>query len=415
MDEPLTWLARRVAFGRPVDRLVELVGSEPAHAIGVLTRPDDHAVARGPDPWEDLDLGGLDDRAVRTAGPVVVDRWLDHMAATPRPLEEWMTWFWYDHFGVAYRVVRDLLPLVRHFRLLRRHALGNFRELVRDVTVDAAMLDFLDGGVSTGSAPNENYARELLELYTIGIGNYGEDDVAAAARALTGWVVRRPREWEVTFIAFRHDDRPNRLLGVDGVHDLDTVVDAVTSHPACAPFVAGKLARTVLGDEVSEEAIGRYAAVFTDSGLELAPLLASILSDGVAGSWSPLVDEPVRWLMTVEQAVGARLAAADRLRYLQVAGQVPGNCPSVNGYPGELVWLGASATIGRFNAAHQLAQVAADGSPALGAAVVGDLDALATALLRPVGFEPATRAALAPLAGRDLLAAALACPEMIVT
>ena len=120
------------------------------------------------------------------------------------------------------------------------------------------MLVYLDGRTSTAEAPNENYGRELLELFALGVGNYTEDDVQAAARALTGWVVAR-RFDSARFVPGRHDRTPQTLLGVDGVTDVDSVIEAVVAHPAHPRFVARRIVREYLGDPDRLDPDGRRA------------------------------------------------------------------------------------------------------------------------------------------------------------
>ena len=141
--------------------------------------------------------------------------------------------------------------------MLGAEGLGDFRTLLRAVTLDSAMLVYLDGTDSRKGDVNENYGRELLELFALGVGNYSEDDVRAGAAALTGWHVYR-RDTTVSFQPRIHDDTPQHYLGRDGVHDVDSVIDAVVDHEACAPFIAGKLARAILGPAVDDDA-GRGA------------------------------------------------------------------------------------------------------------------------------------------------------------
>ena len=142
------------------------------------------------------------------------------------------------------------------------------------------MLVFLDGATSKGTAPNENFGRELLELYTVGVGNFTEADVKAAAAALTGWVVRRRDGWKVRFVPARHDDTPQTLLGVDGVHDADTTIAAATSSQACPVFLASKLGRYLLGD-IDDATVLALAATFANADLDISALARATLGAGV--------------------------------------------------------------------------------------------------------------------------------------
>ena len=219
--EQVLWLARRAGFGL-ANGSKERPSSGPSAMLETLVDPSANGVPLAADPFAFIPLfDPEDDPARRASVNQFISAWLDHMVATPRQLEEMMTWFWHDHFAVQTAVVRSGRLMADHINLLRRHSLGNFRILIRQVTTDAAMLDYLDGASSTIRAPNENYGRELLELYTMGIGNYTEADVKAAAASLTGWQVRIRDGARVAFNARLHDARPQVLLGRT-VSDVDS-------------------------------------------------------------------------------------------------------------------------------------------------------------------------------------------------
>jgi uncharacterized protein (DUF1800 family) len=284
---------------------------------------------------------------------------------------------------------------------------------VRAATTDAAMLLYLDGGTSTGSQPNENYGRELLELFMLGLGKYSEADVQAGAKALTGWTIDR-RTGRSIFVASRHDNGAQRYLGVDGIHDVDSVVGAVTAHEACAPFVAGKLARTILGPSIDDALVQELAATFAASGLDTRVLVRAILEAAASGRVQPAFVQPVPWLVAAQRATGSTLAGRSRLASLRAAGQVPMVPPSVAGWPLGSAWLGASTMVARYNMATALAASTPTGNPALMAATAFDVDALADSVARPEGFGGATAAALAQVRAdpRAVLTLALASPEL---
>ena len=356
--DEVAWLARRAGWGlRPgeLDALTEL-GTEAV--IDMLVAPDDHGIGPEASPWDGVEY--VDDPQQRP-GQVLdtIERWVTHLVTTERPFENSLSWFWHDHFAVSYAVVQHLPAMIDHLELLRRHALGDFRQLIREVSTDAAMLIFLDGATSTGEAPNENYGRELLELYTTGVGNYTEDDVQAAAVALTGYVVQRRRGFTVAFVPPRHDDTPQTFLGVNGVNDVDGVVDAAVSHPATPGFIAGKVARHYLGS-VDHGLIDRFATTFADHDLTIAPLGRAVLEAGLDGAGGPLVMAPVPWTVQILRATGATPPPRPLIDLLGLMGQVPGNPPSVGGFPGATTWLASSATAGRFTAAGGIARMTPD-------------------------------------------------------
>ena len=407
----MAWLARRVGFGVGPGLLDEWVALGPNAVLDQLTDPDTAGVSVPGDPFAGLE------RTIGDSGPNLrqtIGAWFEHVVAGQRHLQTWMQWFWHDFFAVSAAVVRQPGLVHDHFNLMFDHGLGNFGELLRSMSIDGAMLVFLDGTHSTAAAPNENYGRELLELYSVGVDQFGEDDVLAAARALTGWVVRARRDLGVQFVPFRHDDTPQTLLGVAGVADLDSVIDAVTGHPATAPRVTRLLARRILG-EVDDGLIARHAEAFAGD-LELGPLVRGLLEDGLDGAGSAVLIEPFPWLVAAVRAVGSpprERVIGDALR---MAGQIPFLPPNVGGFPPPTSYLTTSATTARFNMANAIADNARQPTPANEAAAAGDLAALADALGLPSGFSSDTASAIASLSEpADRLAAALASPDLIVS
>ncbi len=418
----MAWLWRRAGFGPAPGQL----DATAATTLDTLVNPDAYGVPAPADPWADVDLSSYDPQAKGGANKKLVadtiGAWLVAMTSTSRPFEEWMRWFWHGHFVSNIRVVKHPALMVQQLRMFGALGLGDFRSLLRAVTVDPAMLIYLDGITNRRDGVNENYGREVLELFALGVGHYTEDDVRAGAEALTGWRVQGRTGTTATAVLQpnRHDDSSKTYLGRTGVHDLDTVVDAIVNHPACAPFLTAKLARAVLGPAVDPALIDRLAGEFASSGLQLRPLMRSILESGDAAV--DLLVAPVPWLVSMIKATGAPAAAAvsqTGQSGLVPAGQLPFDAPNVAGWPGGRAWLTASTTVARFNMAATVAGLTPDGAPARQAARQGDLAALADILGHPAGFGEGTRSALADLAPRDptgtnRLAVAMASPELAV-
>ncbi|MGZ4681018.1 MAG: DUF1800 domain-containing protein [Acidimicrobiales bacterium] len=416
----IAWLARRVGFGLGPGELDSLVALGVPSVVDRLVDPDAHGIAAAPDPWRSLDLAGYDIH--KSGGPLrqaSVEAWLQAMFVTPRPLEEWMRWFWHGHFVSTNGVVKDPRLMVGQLRMLGAEGLGDFRTLLRAVTIDPAMLVYLDGTDSRIGAVNENYGREVLELFALGVGNYSEADVRAGATALTGWHVYRP-DGTASFQSRIHDDSPQSYLGRTGVHDLDTVVDAIVGHDACAPFITGKLARAILGPDVDDGLISRLAGDFAASGLQIRPLVRAILEAGLDGASSTMVMAPVPWAVAAARSAGVGPDDLGRALPLGLrdAGQLPMSAPNVGGWPGGRAWLTSSTTLSRVDLAGRIASKAPDADPARQAAAAGDLAALADRLGRPEGFIPATSAALGALhdrgdSGVGVLTAALSSPDLV--
>ena len=199
--------------------------------------------------------------------------WADRMLNTRRPLEEKMTLFWHGHFATSEAKVRDYRKMLRQNETFREHATGDFRDLMVAVAQDPAMLAFLDAGVNVKGAPNENFAREIMELFTMGVGNYSETDIREAARAFTGWNAE-----ELTFVVDveKHDDGDKTVLGRTGNLDGTEVIDVIMAEPATAEFMAAKLYRYFVRDELTPELEAELGAVLRDAGYQIKPLLTTI-------------------------------------------------------------------------------------------------------------------------------------------
>lgn len=171
--------------------------------------------------------------------------WLTRMIETPRPLEEKMTLFWHGHFATSYRTIEDSYHMFRQNQLFRKHALGNFGELMLQIIRDPAMLAYLDNNDSRKNKPNENLARELMELFSLGVGNYSEQDIKEGARALTGYTFD---DDEFVFNERNHDTGAKRVLGKSGNLDGDGFVMAILSQRAVANYMAWKFYRFFVAD-----------------------------------------------------------------------------------------------------------------------------------------------------------------------
>jgi len=417
----IAWLARRAGWGLAPGELDDLVAVGTSAVLDRLTRPDEVGVLPNRSPWEGMKFAVDPDGKERARQNLEAgSRWLTHLGNGTRPFEDAMAWFWHDHFAVSAEVVNYLPAMTAHLDLLQQHSMGNFREMIRAVTVDEGMLVFLDGAGSAAGSPNENYGRELQELYTLGIGNYTEADVRAAAVALTGYMVRKRGGWKARFNPDRHDDSPQTLLGVDGVHDVDTVVDTILDHPAVPVRIAGKMAAHFLGNSDSG-LVRSLADTFAAASLEIAPLGRAVLEAGLAGESVPLVMSPVPWLVQVIRSTGADVEPRTTFAMLRNMGQVPGVPPNVAGYPGAAAWLSSSSTAARFTTAGLIASRTPEDSPILIAAAGGHWDEMADLLVRPAGFSDATRGALADvpasmgrLPGAGRLAVALSSPDLLI-
>jgi uncharacterized protein (DUF1800 family) len=256
--------------------------------------------------------------------------------------------FWTDHLNV-FQGKGDCawFKTAEDRDVVRRHALGRFRDLLRASALSPAMLVYLDGRRNHKDRPNENYARELLELHTLGVrGGYTQRDVMECARALTGWDVREKRgRGQVFFDPARHDDGEKILLGVripagGGEGDLDRVLDIACAHPSTARHVAGKLCRRFVADEPPAERVERVAGVFARSGGDLRATVREVL--GGLGSARPRFKRPFRFVVSALRGLAcATQGRREVRRYLERMGQASFQHPTPDGYADEAgPWLG---------------------------------------------------------------------------
>lgn len=199
--------------------------------------------------------------------------WAQRMLTTHRPLQEKLALFWHGHFATSDDKVRDYRKMMKQLALFHQHGNGNFRDLLIGVAKDPAMLVFLDAGDNVKGRPNENFGREILELFTMGVGNYSETDIREAARAFTGWT-----NDDLTFVvkADLHDDGEKTFLGRTGRFDGVGIIDVTLEQEVTARFIAGKLYRYFVREDASPELIAKLGKFFKDREYEIAPLLTTI-------------------------------------------------------------------------------------------------------------------------------------------
>lgn len=199
--------------------------------------------------------------------------WANRMVASPRPLQENMALFWHGHFATNETKVRDYRKSLGLLELFQQQGLGNFRDLTVAVAKSPAMLSFLDAGVNVKGASNENFAREIMELFTLGVGHYTEKDIREGARAFTGW-----NFVDVKFVVnqAQHDDSEKTFLGRTGRFDGVDIIDIIMQQPAAADFIAGKIYRYFVRQELAPDLQKQLGAVLRDNHYEIRPLLEKI-------------------------------------------------------------------------------------------------------------------------------------------
>jgi uncharacterized protein (DUF1800 family) len=276
--------------------------------------------------------------------------WLHEMLVSPSPLTERMTLFWHNHFATSQQKVRVGQLMYRQNVLLRREALGNFAALLHAIARDPAMLVYLDNAGSRRQAPNENFAREVMELFTLGEGRYGEQDVKEAARAFTGWSLDRD-SGEFVYRRAWHDAGEKTVLGRSGRFDADAVIDILLARPETAELVAAKLWREFVSPHPDAAEVQRWAQILRDSRYELKPLLATILTSDAF--WTPanrasLIKSPIDLVVGTLRMFAIEPEDLRPAVFASAAlGQNPFSPPNVKGWPGGEAWIDSATLLGR--------------------------------------------------------------------
>ncbi|OLC82017.1 MAG: hypothetical protein AUH72_08000 [Acidobacteria bacterium 13_1_40CM_4_65_8] len=277
--------------------------------------------------------------------------WANRMLTTKRPLEEKLTLFWHGHFATGDVKVRDYRMMLQQNEMLRAHAAGSFRDLLIGILKDPAMLVYLDNGENVKKHPNENFGRELLELFTMGVGNYTERDVREAARSFTGWT---NDVLAFKFDAEQHDFGDKAFLGRTGSFNGEDIIDAILRQPVTAEFVAAKLYRYFVRDDMSAPVKTSLGRTFRDSGYQLRPLLTQIfLSRDFYSSKSDAtqIKSPVALVVSTYKKMGLRdlPTIPDFGRMTGGLGQALFDPPNVAGWAGGRTWITPATLFQRGN------------------------------------------------------------------
>ncbi len=305
--------------------------------------------------------------------------------SSERQLLERMVEFWSDHFNVfAGKADCAWLKVVDDREVIRRHALGSFRDLLLASATSPAMLVYLDGRANVAGKPNENYAREILELHTLGVdGGYTQRDVMELARALTGWQVRTFFErGRTVFVSKVHDALAKEVLGLrlesGAKADLERIADRLAAHPSTAGFLARKLCRSFIADEPPDTLVKSVAAAFTRSRGDILFTLAALLYSQELRTAPPKFKRPYAFAVSALRHSGARTDGGRGLqRQIEEMGQLPFAWPTPDGYPeGEEHW--SARMLPRWNFALALA-----GNAIPGTRVAANPEGLALELCRP--------------------------------
>jgi uncharacterized protein (DUF1800 family) len=340
-------LLRRAGFGATPHELSYYCGLGYDGALDELLNPQkvDNGKLEDAIRQQDFDFTTIDD---------LKRWWLYRMAFTRRPLEEKMTLFWHGHFATSNRKVNNAYAMYGQNQLFRANGLGNFSQLLHSVSKDPAMIVWLDNQQNRKGKPNENYAREIMELFTLGIGNYSESDIKEAARAFTGWQTLPAGFF---FNKNQHDDGEKTVLGVTGNLNGDDVVDILVKQPATGKFIARKMVKFFVADEPDEAMVGRVADVYRRSAGDLKQMMRAIFTDKVFLSekaFHAKIKSPAELVVGAIKTLQITKLDADLPTTMARMGQDLFMPPNVKGWDGGRAWIATDTMMERFNFANRI-------------------------------------------------------------
>ena len=363
-------LLRRAGFGAPREELEQYVAKGYEATVEELLHPERAAPLD-----EDVIRRYHVDQNVLTTPLSCQAYWLYRMINSQRPLEEKMALFWHGLFATAYFKLDHPKEIVNQTNTFRRHGLGPFNNMLVELSKDPAMIFWLDNKDNHKDAPNENYGRELLELFSMGIGNYTEDDVKACARAFTGWTIRNAEymsirasrdsvwpyghlDWQFEYLPEDHDDSPKTFLGHTGQFNGEDIIDIICQHPATGWFIAGKLYNFFVADTPDEAAIQVLAEEFRNSNGEIRSVLRALfLSDFFRSEQIRFakVKSPVELTVGTARLAGSRQfpdwGIIDLALDASYMGQEILNPPTVEGWHTGKEWIDTGTLVERVNLA----------------------------------------------------------------
>jgi len=338
--------ARSDGYAKTVDRLIESPIAEPP----VFPGGDDASQDKG------LNVGQLQ------------QWWLDWMQATPTPFGERMTLFWHGHFTSDYRKVADNTFMYWQNLTWRRMSMTNLRSMLMEVTTDPAMLRYLDLATSTGQNPNENYSRELMELFTMGAGNYTEEDVRESAKALAGWQLPQPDSFATgqgnrrlpvyvgqkagIFNPRRAYKGSVTYLGKTGPLDTQGVIDRILAQPATAQLIATKVAQHFVCGRPGASYVTGLADVFRRSKYDVKTLMHAVFTSSeftADGNYRGLVKSPAEFMLGTARALGSKALGKLIAASGSGMGQSLFDPPDVNGWPSNESWISSNTVVERVN------------------------------------------------------------------
>lgn len=334
-------LYRRAGFGASYGELQSAVDRGPGKAIDFLLAT----------PGQDAERQFLIlEKQIRSGGSLeqMSNYWLYRMAKSDAQLQEKATLFWHGHFATSAAKVDEVGLMLDQNTLLRRNALKKFGPMVQEISKDPAMLIYLDSKVNRKTRPNENYARELMELFCLGLGNYTEDDIKQVARSFTGWEVRNDR---FKFNKYQHDYGSKSFLGHTGEFTGEEAVEIVLGQKSSAEFIASKLINFFVTDlPVPDGQVVELAAILRNHDFDISQGIRTILSSSLFyKSIGQKIKSPVELGIGLLRSLEASTNFVQLSKRLDELGQRPFYPPNVKGWPGGRTWINSATLLGRIN------------------------------------------------------------------
>jgi uncharacterized protein (DUF1800 family) len=411
--ELMSHLYRRAGFGATRDQLEAALARGYEASVEELLHPEN-----APPLEEDLIYRYWPDMKESRQIDPAQSLWVYRMINTQRPLEEKLALFWHHLFATGFGKLNHAKVMTNQVTMLRKHALGDFRTLLVEISRDPAMIFWLDNHTNTKRVHNENYGRELLELFSMGIGNYSEDDVKNCARAFTGWSLKptipaaQPYgrfDWEFEFRPDLHDYSDKVFLGERGAFDGTDIIDIIVRQPSTAQFVARRLYLYFVSDTPDQAAIDDLARVYTESHYDIREMMRSLLLSDYFQSenaYYAKVRSPAEHVVGIMRFVEDYTFPKHGIRDISLECRYMGqdllNPPSVEGWHVAKEWIDTGILVERINfAAAQVGDIdkpgvrkVIDRLRAMGELTPGQLVDACVDLIGPLRIREATRDAL---------------------
>jgi uncharacterized protein (DUF1800 family) len=330
-------LLRRAGFGADWARLQQALHDGPQQTVDKLLRPDADVAAFNR-AYDEHETAAIDPGS--GSAETLAQWWLRRMLVSPQPLLEKMTLFWHHHFGTSNFRVADGPLMQRHVQLLRQHALGRYSKLLVEIARDPATLLSLEADANRRATPNDRFARALLEHFSVGPGEFTEDDVRQAARAFTGWFVLRHK---LRYLEREFDPGTKKILGQEGPWKGEDVVRIVLERPAAARLVVRSLYRWLIAETEDPPAAWiEPLAVSFSKDYDVARLVETMLRSNLMFSpaaYRRRIKSPVEYALGIVVALEGLTPTAPLVQDLAELGQRLGHPPTVHGWPGGRAWI----------------------------------------------------------------------------